>query len=136
MTEKFVIQGGKSIKGTIEARGAKNAALPVLAATLLTREPCIINNLPLIEDVFQMLKILEGLGAEISWLGKRKVRIKCSNINPSKLPWDIVGCFRGSVLILGPLLAQFAKIKIPSPGGCLIGARLFCFLLLTPKKLF
>lgn len=123
MPEKFVIHGGKPLKGTVEVRGAKNAAFPILAATLLTKGPCVINNLPLIEDVFQMLKILEGLGAKITWLGEREVKIRCSKINPSKLPLDIVGFFRGSILILGPLLARFAKIKIPPPGGCLIGVR-------------
>ncbi len=123
MSEKFVIQGGKPLKGTVTIRGAKNAALPILAATLLTKKPCIIDNLPLIEDVFRMLNILEGLGAEISWLGERKIKIKCANINPLKLPCEIVGYFRGSILILGPLLARFKNVKIPPPGGCLIGAR-------------
>ena len=121
--EKFVIQGGKSLKGEVEIKGAKNVAFPILAAALLTKEPCVIDNLPLIEDVFQMLKLCQGLGAEISWLGKRKIKIKCSSINPSKLPVDIVGFFRGSILALGPLLAGFNKVKFPSPGGCLIGAR-------------
>lgn len=123
MSEKFIIQGGRPLKGSITVRGAKNAALPIIAASLLTREPCFINNLPLIEDVFKMLNILEGLGAEISWLGERKIKIKCSDINPSKLPCEIVGYFRGSILILGPLLSRFKNVKIPSPGGCLIGAR-------------
>jgi len=123
MPEKFIIQGGKSLKGTIIIRGAKNAALPILAATLLTKQPCVINNLPLIEDVFKMLNILEVLGAKISWLDKRKIKIKCSNINPSKIPYEIIGHFRGSILTLGPLLARFGKVKIPPPGGCLIGAR-------------
>ncbi len=121
--EKFVIQGGKSLKGEVEIKGAKNAAFPILAAALLTKEPCVIDNLPLIEDVFQMLKLCQGLGAEISWLGKRKIKIKCSSVNLSKLPVDIVGFFRGSILALGPLLAGFNKVKFPSPGGCLIGAR-------------
>ena len=123
MLEKFIIHGGKPLRGEVEIRGAKNAAFPLLAATLLTKEPCVIDNLPLIEDVFQMLKILEGLGAEISWLGKRKIKIKCSKIALSKLPFDIICRFRGSVLILGVLLTKFNKLKIPPPGGCLIGAR-------------
>lgn len=123
MTEKFVIKGGKSLKGEVEIRGAKNAAFPILAATLLTKESCIIDNLPLIEDVFQMLKILESLGAKISWLGERKIKVNCSKINPSKIPFNIVCRFRGSVLLIGPLLARFNKIKIPPPGGCLIGVR-------------
>ncbi len=121
--EKFIIKGGSALSGEVEIRGSKNAAFPILASTLLTKEPCIVNNLPLIEDIFKMLKILEGLSAKISWLDKRKVRIDCSNINPSKIPFDIVGFFRGSILLLGPLLARFNEIKIPPPGGCVIGAR-------------
>ena len=123
MAEKFIIYGGRPLKGEVEIRGAKNAAFPILAATLLTKEPCIIDNLPLIEDVFQMLKVLNGLGAEISWLGKRKVKINCSSVSPEKLPFNVVCRFRGSILVLGPLLARFGKLKIPPPGGCLIGAR-------------
>ena len=121
--QALIIQGGKSLKGEVEIRGAKNAAFPILTAALLTREPCVIDNLPLIEDVFQMLKLCQGLGAKISWLGKRKIKIECSSVNPSKLPVDIVGFFRGSILALGPLLAGSNKVKFPPPGGCLIGAR-------------
>ncbi len=123
MSDKFIIQGGKPLKGSVFIRGAKNAALPILAATLLTKNSCIIDNIPLIEDVLKMIDILRNLGAEIFWLGKRKVKIKCSNINPLKLPCEIIGYFRGSILILGPLLARFGKVRIVPPGGCLIGAR-------------
>lgn len=123
MSEKFIIYGGKHPKGVIEVRGAKNVAFPVLAATLLTKQVCLIDNLPLIEDVFRMLEILEKLGAQISWLDKRKIKIRCSEINPSKIPFEIINLFRGSILTAGPLLARFNKIKITPPGGCLIGAR-------------
>jgi len=123
MADKFIIQGGKPLKGEVEIRGAKNAAFPILASTLLTKEPCIIDNLPLIEDVFKMLKILEKIGAEVCWKGERKIKINCSKIKPLQIPFDLVGCFRGSILLLGPLLARFGKLKIPPPGGCLIGAR-------------
>ena len=123
MSEKFIIHGGKSPKGTIEVRGAKNAALSILAATLLTENPCIVSNLPLIEDIFKMINILEDLGAEVSWLDKRKVKIVCKDINPKKLSPKIICRFRGSILVIGPLLARFGKVRIPSPGGCLIGTR-------------
>ncbi len=123
MEEKFIIQGGNSLKGEVEIRGAKNAAFPILAASLLTKETCVIDNIPLIEDVFKMIKILEEMGAEISWIGKRKIEINSSKVRPSKIPFNLVGCFRGSILFLGGLLARFNKIKIPSPGGCVIGAR-------------
>lgn len=123
VSEKFVIKGGKPLNGTVNIRGAKNAALPVLSATLLTKEPCVIDNLPLIEDVFRMIDILKGLGAEISWLSKRKVKIQCSHIDVTKLSPKLIGFLRGSILILGPLLARFSKVKMPLPGGCFIGAR-------------
>ena len=121
--EKFVISGQKKLRGEVEIRGAKNAALPILAATLLTKEDCVIDNMPLIEDVFRMVNILEGLGAKIFWISQRKIKINCVDIDPSKLSYKIVGNFRGSVLVLGPLLARFGKLKISPPGGCIIGAR-------------
>ncbi len=123
MAEKFVIQGRNPLKGKVKIRGAKNAAFPILAATLLTKESSEIDNLPLIEDVFKMIEILKGLGAEISWLGKRKIKVNCSSIDSSKLPINIIRFLRGSVLILGPLLARFGRVKMPPPGGCLIGSR-------------
>jgi UDP-N-acetylglucosamine 1-carboxyvinyltransferase len=121
--EKFIIKGGKPLKGEVEIKGAKNAAFPVLAAALLTEKPCVVGNLPLIEDVFRMLNVLEALGAKISWLEERKVEINSSDVNPLKIPFDIVNFFRGSILLVGPLLARFNEIKVPPPGGCLIGAR-------------
>lgn len=123
MEEKFVIKGGIPLKGEVEIRGAKNAAFPVLVASLLTKETCTIDNLPLIEDVFKMIKIMESLGAEISWIGKRKIEINCSKADPSKIPFELVKCFRGSILLLGGLLGRFNSMKIPAPGGCLIGSR-------------
>jgi len=123
MPEKFIIQGGKPLRGTIEARGAKNAALPVMAAALLTKEPCLIDNLPLIEDIFRMIEIMENLGAKVSWLGERKIKIKCGRLNPENLPCKTVGYLRTSILFLGPLLAQFKDVQMPPPGGCVIGAR-------------
>ena len=123
MAEKFIINGGKALKGEIEVRGAKNAAFPILAATLLTREPCEISNLPLVEDVFRMLEIMKSMGSQISWTGTRKVRIQNKRLNLSKVREDLIGLLRGSVLFLGPLLARFSNVNFPRPGGCVIGAR-------------
>jgi len=124
MSEQFIINGGKRLKGTIEARGAKNACFPILSATLLTDQECLIENIPLIEDVFLLLEILESLGKEISWTGKRSVKIKEKTApDPDKIREDLIAKFRGSVLLFGPLLARCGKIKFPQPGGCLIGAR-------------
>ena len=123
MAEKFAIKGGRKLKGEVEVRGAKNSALPILAATMMTDKACVVNNLPLIQDVFRMLEVLEQMGAKVKWLGERKVEVKCDEIEVDKIPFEAVAKFRGSVLILGPLLARFGKVRVPAPGGCLIGAR-------------
>lgn len=121
--EYFEIAGGKKLSGTIEVGGSKNAATPVLAATLLTKEKCVISNVPLIEDVFRMIEILQSLGAEIKWLGKKIISIKCENIDPKKINFDLMKKLRSSILLLGPLSARFNHFKIYHPGGCVIGAR-------------
>ena len=123
MAEKFIINGGKPLKGEIEVRGAKNAAFPILAASLLTKEECLIDNLPLVEDVFRMIEILKAMGSKVSWVGERSLSIKNSQINPLKAKEDLICLLRGSVLFFGPLLARFGQVKFPQPGGCIIGAR-------------
>ncbi|RLC34242.1 MAG: UDP-N-acetylglucosamine 1-carboxyvinyltransferase [Candidatus Nealsonbacteria bacterium] len=123
MAEKFIINGGKRLKGEIEVRGAKNAAFPIIAATLLTNEECEISNLPLIEDVFRMIEIVKSMGARVSWVGERSIRIKASDIDPQEVREDLICLLRGSVLFFGPLLARFSKVRLPRPGGCVIGAR-------------
>lgn len=120
---KFLINGGNKLKGEIEVLGSKNAATPILAATLLTDKECIIDNVPLIEDVFRLIEILKHLGAEVDFVGERKLKIKAKNIDPEKLSEAKVGKLRSSVLLMGPLLARFKKIKIQKPGGCFIGNR-------------
>lgn len=123
MEEKFIIKGGKPLNGEVEIRGAKNATFPILAASILTKETCVIDNIPLIEDVLKMIKILEGLGAKIEWKGKRKIEINTADIKLSKMPVNLVGKFRGSILLIGALLSRFRSVKLPSPGGCIIGSR-------------
>ncbi len=123
MAEKFIIQGGKKLEGTIDVRGAKNVTFPVLAATLLSKEECVISNLPLIEDVFRMLEIMESMQVKITWQGKRTLKINAKDLDPSKINKDIVRKFRGSILLIGPLLARFGEVSFPHPGGCIIGAR-------------
>ncbi len=123
MADKFVINGGKKLQGTIEVMGSKNSALPILAATILTKEPCIISNMPLIEDVLKLITILEKMGAKVEWLDKRKIKIQCQNVDPKKIPNELLGYFRGAVLLWGALLARFDSFKSTAPGGCVIGAR-------------
>ncbi|MFZ2226692.1 MAG: UDP-N-acetylglucosamine 1-carboxyvinyltransferase [Candidatus Moraniibacteriota bacterium] len=121
--ETFEIIGGKKLNGEIVVRGSKNATTPILAATLLTKEECVISNIPLIEDVSRMLEILSSMGSEIRWLGERKISVKNAKIDPEKMDIETVKKLRSSVLLLGALSARFDKFKFYRPGGCVIGAR-------------
>lgn len=120
---KFIIQGGKSLAGEIDARGSKNAATPIIAATLLTEEECVISNLPDITDVRRMLEILQGLGSQIKKIDAHTTSITNKNINPKALDKNAVAAMRSSVLFIGPLLARLGEVVIPEPGGCIIGNR-------------
>jgi UDP-N-acetylglucosamine 1-carboxyvinyltransferase len=121
--EYFEIIGQKMLKGSIDVRGSKNAATPILAATLLTQKECVISNLPLIEDVFRMVEILESMGAETQWIGERTLKIKNEKIDPAKMDLHAVRKMRSSILLFGSLAARFDKFQMPCPGGCVIGAR-------------
>jgi UDP-N-acetylglucosamine 1-carboxyvinyltransferase len=121
--EAFEIEGGKKLSGEIAVMGSKNATTPILAATLLTEETCVISNIPLIEDVFRMLEILESMGADIEWRGKRTVAITAKHIDPQKMDVAKVKKIRSSILLLGSLSARFDSFRFYHPGGCVIGAR-------------
>jgi len=123
MPDKFLIKGGIPLSGEVEISGYKNAAGAVLAAVLLSEEPSVIDNLPLVSDVLDQIEILKQMGAEIEWLGERKIKINPKNINPEKIPADLFEKMRVSVLLIGPLLARFKKFKVPHPGGDKIGLR-------------
>ena len=122
--QKFIINGNRPLKGTVEIGGYKNAAGPVLAATLLSKEECIIGNLPLVTDVFNLIKVLESIGVETEWLEENKIKVKAGEkVDPEKMDYSTVEKMRISVLLIGPLLARFKKFKIPHPGGDKIGLR-------------
>lgn len=122
--QKFIINGGKPLQGKIDVMGSKNAATPILSACLLTKEECIIDNIPLISDVLKMVELLESMGVETEWIEKRKLKVKAgNNVDPEKMDFEIVGHMRSSILLLGSMLARFGKFKIKQPGGCIIGAR-------------
>ena len=123
MAKKFLIQGGIPLSGEVEISGYKNAAGAILAAALLTEEESTIDNLPLVSDVLDQIEILKQMGAEIEWLGERKIKINPENINPEKIPANLFEKMRVSVLLIGPLLARFKKFKVPHPGGDKIGLR-------------
>lgn len=121
--QSFRIIGGKKLSGTIQVRGAKNATTPILAATLLTKKPCVINNIPLIEDVFVMIDILKSMGSKVEWIGKRAIRVTNKDCDPKKIDPLLVKKIRSSILLLGSLSARFDRFSLYHPGGCVIGAR-------------
>ena len=121
--EVFEIEGGKPLSGEIVVSGSKNATTPILAATLLTTETCVLSNLPLIEDVFRMLEILESMGAEVEWRDERTIAITNRNIDPEKMDIEKVKKIRSSILLFGSLAARFDAFSLYHPGGCVIGAR-------------
>ncbi|MDI6602682.1 MAG: UDP-N-acetylglucosamine 1-carboxyvinyltransferase [Patescibacteria group bacterium] len=122
MAERFLIKGGFPLSGEVEISGSKNEAGAILAAILLAEE-CEIENFPLVSDILEEIEILKEMGAEIEWLGERKIKIKTGKIDPAKIPVDLFEKMRISVLFIGPLLAKFQKFKVPHPGGDKIGLR-------------
>ena len=120
--DKLIIRGGKRLKGTVEISGAKNAALPIIAATILTGGEHHIENVPHLRDVMTMGRLLADLGAGFH-LEKNKAILNCSKITNYEAPYELVSTMRASVLVLGPLLARLGKAKVSLPGGCAIGAR-------------
>lgn len=121
--DSFIINGNKPLKGDIEVRGAKNAIFPLLAASLLGDSESSFDNIPLIEDVFSMLAIMEKAGVGIEWVGERSIRVRPEHFDPQKLDATLVKKLRGSVLFLAPSCIKAASFSFPYPGGCLIGAR-------------
>jgi UDP-N-acetylglucosamine 1-carboxyvinyltransferase len=119
---KFIITGPAELKGEIEVKGAKNAALKIIPASILSTEKITITNLPQIEDVKQSLALLEDLGANIEYPKPGTVIIDPSGINKTELNPIFANKFRASVMFVAPLLARFGEVKFPHPGGCVIGA--------------
>lgn len=122
MPNQFKIRGGKPLAGEIEARGSKNASLPLIAASILTDQKCVLRNVPKIRDVENLLEILRGLGSRIGWY-KDRLEITNDKLESRQLHPEIVRKLRGSVLLTGALLGRFGKVVMPLPGGDQIGAR-------------
>ncbi|MDX2261461.1 MAG: UDP-N-acetylglucosamine 1-carboxyvinyltransferase [Gemmatimonadales bacterium] len=123
MAPRFIIRGGRPLSGTIRPAGNKNAALPVIAATLLADGPVHLGNIPRIRDVETLLELIADLGAMVSWTGPNAVTIDARPVKPK--PLDPVLCtrIRASILLAGPLLARFGSVTLPPPGGDVIGRR-------------
>ena len=121
--DKLLISGGIPLSGTIDISGAKNAALPVLAATLLTSESVVVRNIPQLNDVATTITLLQSMGVEIVFDDKLNIEVNATNVNERRAPYDLVKTMRASILVLGPLLARFGEADVSLPGGCAIGAR-------------
>lgn len=121
--EKFVITGRNQLSGSWRPSGSKNEALPVLAATLLTDQEMILNNVPRIQDVEVMVEILGDLGAETGWLGPNTLSVKAANLKKHALNKDLCQKVRASILFAGPMISRMGKVELPPPGGDVIGRR-------------
>ena len=121
--EKLLIKGGKSLSGKISCSGAKNAALPMIAATILSDEKVILKNLPYLQDITTMFELLGSMGSEILLDENMDFTICSSNLQDIEARYELVKTMRASILVLGPLLAKYGKARIALPGGCAIGSR-------------
>jgi UDP-N-acetylglucosamine 1-carboxyvinyltransferase len=121
--DKLLITGGQSLNGVVRASGAKNAALPILAATLLTKQPITIKNLPHLHDITTMLELLGSMGCGVVVDEKMNVQLDVSTVNRTEAPYELVKTMRASILVLGPLVSHFGEAIVSLPGGCAIGSR-------------
>lgn len=119
---RFLVNGGRPLRGSVDISGSKNAALPILAATLLTKEECVLTNVPDIRDIRKMLEIMEHLGSQFSF-ENNTIRIQTEVIRTTEIPLDLVKTMRASILLIGPMLVRANHIRIGYPGGCVLGKR-------------
>ncbi|MCB1809989.1 MAG: UDP-N-acetylglucosamine 1-carboxyvinyltransferase [Candidatus Competibacteraceae bacterium] len=120
---KLLIHGGRALHGELRASGAKNAVLPILAATLLADEPVTISNVPHLQDVTTTMELLGRIGASLVVDERMNIEVDPRTVNVFRAPYDLVKTMRASILVLGPLLAKFGRAEVSLPGGCAIGSR-------------
>ena len=121
--DKLLIKGGTRLEGTISISGAKNAALPILAGTLLATEPVTIGNVPHLKDVATTITLLQSMGAQATFDENLNVEVDGSVVTERRAPYELVKTMRASILVLGPLVARFGEADVSMPGGCAIGSR-------------
>jgi UDP-N-acetylglucosamine 1-carboxyvinyltransferase len=121
--DKIVIHGGTPLQGSVSVSGSKNAALPILMASLLTPEPVAISNVPRLRDVNTAIDLLGRLGVQAEWRGDHELELCAANISSYEAPYELVKTMRASFVVLGPLLARCGRARVSTPGGCAIGAR-------------
>ena len=120
---KIIVEKSPALKGNVRVSGAKNSALPILAATLLSTDTCVLKDVPNLEDVRVICEVLSILGAKVSKKKEEELEINSLNINSTEAPYELMSKMRASFLVMGPLLARMGKAKISLPGGCAIGTR-------------
>ena len=121
--DKFRIQGGQALSGEINISGSKNAALPLIAASIMLDERVILERIPHLRDISTMIKLLANMGVSVNLTDNNKLELDASNINNYLAPYNLVKTMRASILVLGPLLAKYGEARVSLPGGCAIGAR-------------
>ncbi len=121
--DRFLISGGIPLQGTVIIDGAKNSALSIMAACLLTREISILENVPQLKDVYSMIEVIKTLGIKVEWKDSSTLYVDPDDFNNYEAPYELVKTMRASFLVMGPLLARLKKARISLPGGCAIGAR-------------
>ncbi len=121
--DKLIITGGARLAGEVRIAGAKNAALPILAATLLAAEPIVVHNVPHLQDITTMMELLGRMGMQLVVDEKLSIQADASPIHTHVAPYDLVKTMRASILVLGPLVARFGEAQVSLPGGCAIGSR-------------
>jgi len=121
--DQLVIRGGRGLSGEVRVRGAKNAALPLMAAALLSEEPVHLDNAPCLVDVRTIAKLLRNMGVEVEGDGTPSITLRARDVRRPEAPYDLVKTMRASVLVLGPLVARFGRARVSLPGGCAIGPR-------------
>lgn len=121
--DKFIISGGKPLRGDVAISGSKNASLPIMCSSILADGPCSYTNVPRLQDISTMEKVLSTLGMNVIRTGEDAIDIDPAGIDAFEAPYDLVKSMRASILVLGPLLAKFGRAKVSLPGGCAIGVR-------------
>ena len=123
MPLQYIVEGGHRLSGTIEPSGNKNAALPIIAAALLTEHPVTLQNVPRIRDTETLVELIQSVGATAEWRSRNTLAIHAKNIRAADLDPELCARIRASILLAGPLLARCGEVALPPPGGDVIGRR-------------
>lgn len=121
--ERYIIQGGKALAGNIAVQGAKNSALPIMAASILGPGASVLDNVPRLSDIAVMSEIMETIGARVAWTDKTQLTVDCADLNNWTIPDYLMRRMRSSFIVVGPILSRLGRVRVSYPGGCAIGTR-------------